>query len=412
MEPALPVPPQERIVSMDVLRGFALLGILLVNILFFCGPMQENLMRPWREAAHPWLRAGVTWLVQGKFYCLFSFLFGMGFSVQMSRLESRGAAAGRIYSRRLLALLAIGILHGTLIWMGDILAFYALAGFLLLAFRKRQPRTLLIWAACLLAVGGLLYLFFWMVLSIALSVPAAAQEIAKQELLQKADQAKKLAETLQAYGHGPYALLLRVRLRELLGNYGMTLGVLPQILAMFLLGAWTGRKGILKDPGTHRGLLIRVALWGFALGLPANAWYAWSMGQGFPGPSNPGALLAFALYVPAAPALALAYASSLVLALQHPALASVLRLLAAPGRMALTSYLTHSLVMTTVFYFYGFGLYGRLSLPTAYGLALILYGLQLPLSAAWLARFSMGPVEWVWRSLTYGTAPAFRRIVQ
>lgn len=409
MEPVLPVSPQERIETMDALRGFALLGILMVNILFFCGPAQENFMRPWREAAHPWLQAGIAWLVQGKFYCLFSFLFGMGFSVQAARLEARGASPARVYSRRLLVLLAIGLLHGILIWMGDILAAYALAGFLLLAFRQRQPKTLLWWAAAFLILNALLYVVLWLVVSIALSVPAAAQEIAKQETLQKADMAKKLADALQAYGQGPYSLLFRVRFKELMTNYAMTLAVLPQILAMFLLGAWTGRKGVLKDPGSHRGLLTKVALWGLLFGLPANAWYAWSMGQGLPGTRNPGAFLAFALYVFAAPALSVAYAACLTLAFQRPLPAKFLRLLAAPGRMALTSYLTHSLVMTTVFYSFGLGLYARLPLPAAYGIALLLYALQIPLSRIWLSRYAMGPAEWVWRSLTYGVRPTFRR---
>lgn len=409
MEPVLPVSTQERIETMDALRGFALLGILMVNILFFCGPAQENFMRPWREAAHPWLQAGVTWLVQGKFYCLFSFLFGMGFSVQTSRLEARGASPAKVYSRRLMVLLVIGLLHGVLIWMGDILAAYALVGFLLLAFRKRQPKTLLWWAVALLTLNALLYAVLWLVVSVALSVPAAAQEIARQETLQKADLAKKLADALQAYGQGPYSLLFRFRFKELLTNYAMTLAVLPQILAMFLLGAWTGRKGVLRDPDAHRGLLTKVVLWGLAFGLPANAWFAWSMGQGFPGSRNPGAFLAFALYIFAAPALSMAYAACLTLAFRRPLPAAVLRPLAAPGRMALTSYITQSIAMTAVFYSFGLGLYARLPLPAAYGLALALFALQIPLSRAWLSRYTMGPAEWLWRSLTYGVRPAFRR---
>ncbi len=409
MEHALPMSPQERIETIDGLRGFALLGILLVNIMVFCAPTQEFFMRPWREAANPWLQAGIVWLVQGKFYCLFSFLFGLGFSIQTARLEQRGAAPGKVYVRRLLALLAIGLLHGALLWMGDILAIYALAGFLLLAFRTRRPRTLLIWAASLLALLTVLFLLFFLLLKLALLVPQAAQELAKSEALQKADQASKLANALQAYGQGPYSLLFMVRLKELLLNYAMTLSLAPQILAMFLLGAWTGRKGVLQDPAAHRGLLAKVAFWGFLYGLPANAWYAWSWGYGLPGPGNPEAMLSFALYATAAPALTLAYASSLLLAFQRPALGPVLHALAAPGRMALSSYLTHSVILTTVFYYYGLGLYGRLPLPAAYGLALVLYALQIPASRAWLARFTMGPAEWLWRRLTYGTAPAFRK---
>lgn len=402
VEPAEPLPARERIAAMDALRGFALFGILVVNILFFSGPMQENFMRPWLGAPHGWLRGGVLWLFQGKFYCLFSFLFGMGFSVQIARLEARGASPAGVYSRRLLALLGIGLLHGLLVWMGDILACYALIGFLLLAFRRRHDRTLLIWAGCLLGVTVLFYLLLWMVVSVALSVPAAAPELAKAEALQAQQTARRLAEALQAYGQGPYALLFRARLRELLGNYGMTLMLLPQVLAMFLLGAWAGRKGVLRDPAAHRSLLGRTALWGLLLGLPANAWYAWSLGHGMPGPKNPTAFLGFALYGVAAPGLALGYAATLVLVFGRPGLAWLRAGLAAPGRMALTNYLTHSLVLTSVFYFYGLGLYGRLPLPTALGVALLLYALQIPASRLWLRQHAMGPAEQVWRRLTYG----------
>lgn len=412
MQPALPVPPQERIEAMDVLRGFALLGILLMNVLFFCAPSQDTFMRPWREASHPWLLGGVFWLVQGKFYCLFSFLFGVGFTVQTARLEARGARAVPIYTRRLLALLGIGLLHGVLLWMGDILAAYALAGFLLLAFRRRESRTLLIWAAALLTLATLVWLLLWLAILVALAVPAATQEMARAAELQVAELARRSAESLRAYGQGPYSLLFQVRLKELVTNYGMTMAVLPQILAMFLLGAWAGRRGVLADPARHRHLLLRTAGWGFLVALPVSGWCAWTLGRGFPGPGNPGAMLAFALQMCATPGLSLAYAAGLVLLLERGASARFLRHLAAPGRMALTSYLSQSAVMTTLFYFYGFGLYGRLPLPAAYGLALALYALQVPASRAWLSRFSMGPAEWLWRRLTYGTAPALRKEAQ
>lgn len=412
MQPALPIAPEDRIEAMDVLRGFALLGILLVNVLFFCAPAQETIMKPWRETTDPWLLGLVFWLVQGKFYCLFSFLFGAGFSVQTARLEARGARTGSIYTRRQLVLLGIGLLHGVLLWMGDILAAYALAGLLLLAFRKRQPRTLLIWAAVLLALATLVWALFWVAILVAQTVPAAAQEMHRAAEVQAAEMARRSAEALRAYAQGPYALLFQVRLKELATNYGMTLAILPQILAMFLLGAWAGRTGILGDPAGHRRLLRRVAAWGFLVALPLSAGCAWVFGKGFPGPANPGAMLAFALLTCATPGLSLAYAAGLVLLLQKAGAGAFLRRLASPGRMALSNYLGQSVVMTTLFYFYGFGLYGRVPLPAAYGLALVLFALQVLASRAWLSRFSMGPAEWLWRRLTYGHAPAFRKAVR
>lgn len=247
---------------------------------------------------------------------------------------------------------------------------------------------------------------------VAQTVPAAAQEMARAAELQAAEMARKSAEALRAYGQGPYALLFRVRLAELATNYGMSLAILPQIFAMFLLGAWAGRTGILRDPGRHRPLLRRLAAWGLLVALPVSAGCAWAFGRGFPGPGNPGAMLAFALLTCATPGLSLAYAAGLVLLLQKEGSGPLLRRLASPGRMALSNYLGQSVVMTTVFYFYGFGLYGRVPLPVAYGLALALFALQVLASRAWLARFSMGPAEWLWRRLTYGHAPAFRKAAQ
>jgi uncharacterized protein len=399
----------ERFPSMDVLRGFALLGILLVNIQFFWGPFMATSVSPWRELADPWLLRAVTFLVQGKFYALFSFLFGAGFAVQAERLEDRGVAPARIYRRRLGVLLAFGLAHGILLWMGDILAVYALLGFVLLAFRKRQPRTLLIWAFSLLAAGTLLVLAGWLFLTWAGSLPRAAPELAKAKAEEQVRTAQAMAASLQAYGHGPYVLLFKQRLKELLHNYAMTLGVLPQILALFLLGAWTARRGVFRAPEAHTSLLRNVQVWGLVWGLAGNGFFAWAMDKGMPGPGKSVALLGFAAYFTAAPALTLAYAASLILALRRPALGALLRPLAAPGRMALSNYLGHSVVMTTIFYFYGGGLYGKLPLLAGYGLALGLYALLLWGSGLWLQRFAMGPAEWLWRGLTYGHAPPFRR---
>jgi len=299
--------------------------------------------------------------------------------------------------------------HGTLLWMGDILAVYALLGFLLLAFRKRKPRTLLIWAFSLLAVGTLLILVGWLVLTWAVSLPQAAPELAKAKAEEQVRTAQAMAASLQAYGHGPYALLFKQRLKDLLHNYAMTWGVLPQILAMFLLGAWTARRGVFRAPEAHTSLLRNVQIWGFVWGLAGNGLFAWAMDKGMPGPGNTLALLGFAAYFTAAPALTLAYAATVLRALGRPSLQGLLQPLAAPGRTALSNYLSHTVVMTTVFYFYGGGLYGKLPLLACYGLAVGLYVLLLWLSSLWLTRFAMGPAEWLWRRLTYGHAPPFRR---
>lgn len=398
---ALPVQPQERVEAMDVLRGFALLGVFVVNMLFFAAPFQQTMLQPWPQAPQPWFQAFLLLFWQGKFYCLFSFLFGMGFAEQVDRLEARGEAAPRIYRRRLAWLLGIGLLHGLLIWMGDILAMYALLGFLLLLFRRRKAKTLLVWAVCLLAVPTLAGLLVFLMMKLAAGVPEAAAQMAAAARKQEADAALAIARSLRVYGHGPYADLFRLRATELSHNYGMTLAVAPQILAMFLLGAWTSRRGVLKDPEAHRSFVSKVLAWGLVLGLPGNAFNLWCSTKGMPGPGNPFSMAGMAAYYVGTPALTLAYAAGLVKLLQGGA-AGLVRPLAWNGRMALTNYLMHSVLFTTVFYFFGLGLFGKTTAVQGFLMALALWLLQIPLSRWWLSRHAMGPAETVWRRLTYG----------
>lgn len=397
----LPTQPQERIPSMDVLRGFALLGVFVVNMLFFAQPYQQTMMRPWSDAPQAWFLAFLLLVFQGKFYCLFSFLFGMGFAEQMDRLQARDQAPGAIYRRRLLWLLFIGLAHGLLVWMGDILAIYALLGFLLLAFRTRKPKTLLVWAISFLGAAALLFALFFVVMTVALGIPEVAAKLETAGRKQELQVAQAIARSLWVYGNGPYTEIFRLRAKELASNYVMTLSIAPQILALFLLGAWTSRMGVVKNPAAHHGLITRVLGWGLVIGLLGTAIHLWCSAQGIPGPNNPRAMLGMSVYIFAAPCLSLAYAAGILRLLQGPA-AVLLNPLAWNGRMALTNYLMHSVVFTCVFYHFGLGLFGKTSLVAGFGMALGLWLLQIPLSKLWLAKHAMGPAERVWRRLTYG----------
>lgn len=155
---AAPTAPGERIVLLDILRGFAIFGILVYNMAYFSAPLYLQMAgQTWGEGGVDRLiELGVRFLVQGKFYSLFSFLFGLGFALQLQRAEGRGVRFVPLYRRRLLALLLIGLVHGFLIWMGDILTVYALLGFLLFLFRRRQPKTLLVAAVLFMLVPVLL----------------------------------------------------------------------------------------------------------------------------------------------------------------------------------------------------------------------------------------------------------------
>jgi len=396
-----PIPPQERVEAMDVLRGFALLGVFVVNMLFFAAPYHTTMMRPWPEAAQPWFQAFLLLFWQGKFYCLFSLLFGMGFAEQVDRLQARGEAPGPIYRRRLAWLLVIGLAHGLLIWMGDILTIYALLGFLLLLFRTRKPKTLLVWAFSLVGVSALLFVVVFVFLKIGQGIPEVAAQMEAVGKKQDLQMVESTARSLRVYGGGPYGELFRLRAKELAENYAITLSIVPQILAMFLLGAWTSRKGVVKDPAAHQGLITKVLGFGLAFGLLGSAFNLWCGSKGMPGPRNPYALLGVAVYLFATPALTLAYAALVLRLVKGPA-AALLKPLAWNGRMALTNYLTHSVVFTCVFYYFGLGLFGKTTAVQGFLMALGLWLLQIPLSKWWLSKHAMGPAEAVWRRLTYG----------
>jgi uncharacterized protein len=377
----------ERIEAMDALRGFALLGVLIINMFTFMGPM-ARLFEPW--ASMRWMQFLVLALVQGKFYCLFSLLFGMGFSVQLERMQARGIEGTALYRRRLVVLLLIGLVQGLLVWEGDILLPYALLGFVLLAFRRRHERI-------------------WLGLAVALLLYSTVQVLieAAHVSLQALPPEDSHLEAIRAYAQGPYALLLETRVGLLLRNYlSAVLGVGPQILAMFFMGAWAGRKRLLTDRAAHRTLMRQLAGWGLGLGIPVNALYAvWLMKAG---PTVAGRVLllrAHALFLLGGPLLTIGLASAFVLVMEH---VRALGRLAPMGRMALTHYLTHSLVFATLFSFVGLGNYGKVSILWAPPLAIGTWLAQAWLSPLWFRRFRMGPMEWLWRALTYGKAPAFR----
>ncbi len=392
-----PVAPAERLVTLDVLRGFALLGILLMNIEGFVGPLDTATtgLDPLLRGADRIADAAVYLLVQGKFYILFALLFGMGFAVMAQRAEAARRAFGGFFLRRSAVLLLIGVLHALLLWSGDILVSYALLGFMLLAFRDAPTRWLPWMALAVYLCSPLLSLLAGASGSVAQADPHAAarwhQDMAEQAQLGAA----ALAQHRQVFGHGSYAEATAQRLRDLFDALGMLVFNAPTILGMFLLGAWCVRSGLAQQP-QRRPRLLAALRWGVlplgtALMLLSFRLEPWM---------DPARLdlrlgSAFALATLASGMMALGYAAWLV------RLAPALRWLAPAGRMALSNYLLQSLLCTTLFYGYGLGYFERLPRAWQIPFAFALFVLQVALSQLWLRQFRFGPVEWLWRSATY-----------
>jgi uncharacterized protein len=406
MPPSLvmnPVPVVERIQTLDVVRGFALLGILLMNIEAMVGPViiATTGLDPALTGVDRWADALIYIFVQGKFFTLFSLLFGMGFAVMSQRAQAVHRPFAGLYWRRSLTLLGIGLVHALLIWSGDILVIYALLSMLLLAFRDVSGRWLPWLAiASFLAPLGLM-LFLGLMASLMQSTP----ELATAWKQTMGDQEKMIATMLegqrQAFGTGSYLQATLQRAKDLGFSLMNLMMIGPLIFGMFLLGSWLVKTGAIAHPENHPRLFRRMRWLALPVGLAMVLASFVSHPTQDPAEVSLTASTAFCLSMMGSALMCLGYAGWVVRGMQSPAWATKLVWLAPAGRMALTNYLMQSLVCTLVFYGYGLGYFERLPRAWQVLFVLALFCMQVLLSRWWLQRFRFGPMEWLWRSLTY-----------
>jgi uncharacterized protein len=342
-----PASQPARIDILDVLRGFALSGMLAVNVSYHLAPAQT----PAGHAAHTM----VELLADGCFYPIFAFLFGVGFAMQLAR--GRGFLA-----RRLGVLLVIGLADAVFLWWGDILVLYALLGFPLLLLRRASDRVL--------------------TASLAVALIASAVPWPRHDFEGGGDALER------AYRSGSYLEAVAARM-EFLPPFWASQDQLPaHVFALFLLGLISHRRGLFAHGAPARPIVRRVLVCGLILAVSGGA--AVALGVKPP--------LRDAVKAIARPAMAAVYCSGLALLYaRRPTWVGWMRY---AGRMALTNYLLQSLVLATVFYAYGFGQFRKMEPAAALALALAVFLAQTALSAWWLKRFRIGPAEWVWRRFT------------
>jgi len=407
---AAPVPAGGRLVCLDVLRGLALLGIGLMNVEYFSRPLADmgNGLDPTKAP----LDYALSWLVyvfvQGKFWILFSLLFGMGFALMDERARVAGTDFRAVHVRRAAGLMAIGFVHALLIWAGDILVTYALGAFVLLVFRDAEPARQGRWGAALYGLPAVVLLLMGMLWWSVDAASSAAPAVSASDAVRLALEKTRRADEIAAYTTGTWWDAVQVRARFFVDNLDETLVFEVFAVGMFLLGAWLLRSGAIANPGAHAGLHRALRFVALPVGV-ALALGSASVAVRFDMEADGGrAVVAMSLMLLASPLMSLGYLSWTLRALQTGAGARVLGVIAPAGRMALTNYLLQSLVGTFVFYGYGLGLWGRV--PRRWELlgVVVLFALQVVASRAWLAHFHFGPVEWLWRACTYG--PAFTHI--
>ena len=531
-----PIAANQRIAALDVIRGFALIGIFLMNIEFFNRPVGElGEGMPVGLTGLNWLASyGIAYFVAGKFWTIFSLLFGMGFALMLTRSEAKAENFLSPYLRRLLALGLFGVLHHILIWPGDILFSYAIAAtglllilfaklrwvmvaalivgalalipglnsigavamalalFVVIAFLLRTERTVrflgktmpltsavlrtLAFIALIVSVvgfvipavadlrgaafpaalfyllsvllmyahepkdarpwkiGGLLYslLFTTMILGTGAeylrannaknSVQQSNQVVTEKQKKQAeatavrqkkelADREKKRLENLQEVQiltKGSYLDAVKFRAKEFAENWSNVVIFSVLINCMFLIGFWFVRSGIMENTRAHLPMFRKLALFGLPIGIGLGiAGSLLSTAQGSPGlEGDPYNVAMGMLYLGNLPA-CLGYVSVVILMLNSAGKLSNIRILAPYGRMALTNYLSQSIICSIVFYGYGMGFFG---MQRAHQVLFVVgvVSLQLLFSHWWLSKFRYGPMEWLWRAITYWKLPAFK----
>jgi len=403
---ASPINPSERIQSIDVLRGFAVLGILIMNIQDF-SMVSAAYFNP---TAYGDLN-GANWYVwvfshlfaDQKFMTLFSLLFGAGVVLFSSRAESKGVRSAGVHYRRTLWLLVFGMLHGYLLWSGDILYAYAMCSFVVFLFRRRPPKTLLILGLLTLVVGSSLYLLS----GLSMSFWPEEQVTAMSEQMW-APGADAVAEEVATYS-GSYV-------EQMEGRIPMTLILQTQVFLFFfmwraggimLIGMALFKWGVLSAQRSKRFYTLMVFI-GFAVGIPlimyginqhvSHDWsfeYSYFLGSQY---NYWGSLF-----------VAGAYIGCIMLAVRSIKNFNLLAPLSATGRMAFTNYIMQTIICTLIFYGHGLGKFGSVERTGQILIVLCILVFQVVSSHYWLKHFRFGPLEWLWRSLTYWKQQPMRR---
>jgi uncharacterized protein len=384
---AAPVAPSERLEVLDVLRGVALFGILVVNLPLIGLPFSEAMGGPsvWAAStAEAWTAGLVRALFENKFMALFSLLFGMGLALQVDRAEARGVAPRSFYPRRLIALACFGALNATLVFFGDILLPYAVAGTVLYLLRRRSPRAMLWLAAGFLVIG------------VALSV--VFEGVYADDFVDDGgDDSSAALDLALSSGTFVEGSVARGQIYLFWLFFSSIIAFNWRIMALFLVGAAVLRMGWASPAAwsVHR----RAAVYGLAIGLTLEGCSLILHGR-----PELGVWLRVVdvlLHQLGGLALSAGYAGAVALWCAKRRFDTIRRAVARTGRMALTNYLGQNIVAGLIFYGHGLGLAGEFSRPGVFAVGCGIYACQVLVSDRWVAQGWIGPFEWLWRRLTY-----------
>jgi uncharacterized protein len=414
-----PIQQGERITSLDVLRGFALLGILLMNIVamgMYGGAYDDPTSAGGSTGKNLWVWAILHVVAEGKMRAIFSLVFGAGIILLTSRLEATGRSSADVYYRRNTWLILFGIVHAYLLWLGDILYPYALCALILYPFRKMSARGLIITGSIVLVLTAGSYIGngFGLRQSIRDGRAAIAAEKRGEKLTEKQEDAKRGYERRERFAH-PNAEQLKKDAEEWRGNFFSVVGARGRLVgkfhgapyyspgswdiwSMMLLGMGLMKLNVL---GAERSAKFYATLMliGYGIGLPLNSYTAWLAIQTNFDPAT--YQFASSTYDIGRLTVALGHIGLVMLVCRAGVFEWLTRALGAVGQMALSNYIATSLITAIYFTGYGFKMYGRLERYQLYYVVAAVWIFNLVASSIWVRHFRFGPMEWCWRSLTY-----------
>ncbi|MBU1878771.1 MAG: M20/M25/M40 family metallo-hydrolase, partial [Chloroflexi bacterium] len=386
-----PTSPSRRIDTIDILRGFTLFGVLLANMAVFSIPGSISGQGPnyWQDPVDKAVQLLVMFLAIGEFYVPFSFLFGWAMAVQMDRAAALGTRYLPLYLRRIVVLFLMGLAHAIFVWYGDVLATYAVLGLPLILFRKLSNRVILAVAIICLLIPSILYL------------PGPTAQVRQDYNQNAAGLYREAGAGELVYATGTYVEITEQRVKDAKAYWAGIIYWGPYVFGLFLLGLYVGRRGLLRHIEDHLPLFRRAFLIGLGVGLPLTVVYVlMRLSPGLvPADWQPFVGRTFRTF--GGLGLCTFYLSAIILLTQKESWRERLAFLVPVGRMTLTNYLTQSLVCTLIFYGYGLALYNRTGPAIGLIFTVLIFAAQARFSAWWLDRYRFGPMEWLWRTLTY-----------
>ncbi|PRS40239.1 DUF418 domain-containing protein [Bacillus sp. RJGP41] len=388
----VPLQESKRIVSIDILRGLAILGIFLVNMPSFHSPLL------YIDGAERWAGGwdGILYrfsdiVAQASFYPLFAFLFGFGAIILAVRSEEKGISFPLLYMKRLSFLLVLGCIHAFFIWHGDILINYAVFGFALLFFYKMKGRNLIL-------LGSVCYVLPFAILGSLFLIMGTFDS----EGMAITTDSAMMKQSLEVYQSGTFTELMSQRALDwyMVNNPLNAIILFLSIFPFFLMGAGVAKQGILQNPTQYKRQLKAISIVSLLLGmsikmLPYVTVYHFGT--------------IFVQDYLGGPLLTIFYVTAITLLAERAGASRLLHPLSYIGRMSMSNYLFQSMVCTGIFYSYGLGLYGSVSYTTGFVFLIALFCLQILLSLLWMGLYEYGPVEYIWRFFTYGKKPVMRR---